>query len=146
VPANPNVPLGSLNKLKASLKFTSNASLNILPSYMSQAGLTIGFEGQATSYSEVYVGVVPSPNPFILVTIRFGVLKTQVLGPLWKAQVESNTLIGDFVLRPDVQGFPSFDFTNGFIMNPDEIAMNGTSAMFGISLRATYQINSSLWP
>lgn len=146
MPANPNVPLGSLNKLKASLKFTSNQSLNILPSYMSQSGLTIGFDGQATNYSEVYVGVVPSPNPFILVTIRFGVLKTQVLGPLWKAQVESNTLVGDFVLRPDVQGFPSFDFTNGFIMNPDEIAMNGTSPMFGISLRATYQINSSLWP
>lgn len=146
MPANPNVPLGSLNKLKASLKFTSNASLNILPSYMSQSGLTIGFEGQVTNYSEVYTGVVPSPNPFVLVTIRFGVLKTQVLGPLWKAQVESNTLIGDFVLRPDVAGFPSFDFVNGFIMNPDEIAMNGSSPNFGISLRATYYTNSSLWP
>lgn len=146
MPGNPQVALGSLNKLKASLKFTSNSSLNILPSYMAQAGLTVGFEGQATNYSEVYVGAVPSPNPFILVTIRFGVLKTQVLGPLWKQQVETNTLVGDFVLRPDVQGFPPFDFTNGFIMNPDEIAMNGSSPTFGISLKATYYINSSLWP
>lgn len=146
MPGNPQVLLGSLNKLRANLKFTSNPSLNILPSYMNQAGLTVGFEGQATNYSEVYVGVVPSPNPFILVTIRFGVLKTQALGPLWKAQVESNTLIGDFVLRPDVQGFPAFNFTNGFIMNPDEIAMNGSNPAFGISLKATYSINSSLWP
>jgi hypothetical protein len=146
VASNPLVLLGSLNKLKASLKFTSNPQLNVLPSYMSAAGLAVGFEGQATNYTEVYVGVVPSPNPFILVTIRFGVLKTQSLGPAWKSQLETSTIVGDFVVRPDVVGFPPFDFTNGFIQNPEEISMNGSDPTFRIMLKATYAINSSLFP
>lgn len=144
--SNPFVQLGSLNKLLANVKFTTNPGLNIPAQYMSLDGLRVGFEGQAATPIDVMMGVVPSGNPYIRVTLRFGVVKSLAIANAWKQQLESAAQVGDFVVRPDVAGFAAFDFSNGFILNPEELVLNGSDASFRLSLCATYYINSSLFP
>lgn len=143
---NPLIQLGTLNRLRGSVKFTTNSALNITPSFLGANGISLNFDGQATRPNNVNVGIVPSPEVYIPVTVRVNLLKTLAIAAAWKAQLESSSLVGDFVVRLDVNSYPPFDISNGYILNPDTITAHGVDPNFTIAFQGTYYINSSLWP
>lgn len=144
--ANPLVSLGSLNLTRASVKFSANPQLNVTPSFLTRAGVTLALNRDATRAIEVNTGIVPSPEVYIPATVRINLLKTQALSGTWKGQLESNTLIGDFVVRADAQGHPPYQFTNGYILNIGEITTNGSDPTWQAVVGGTYYVNSGMWP
>lgn len=144
--ANPLIALGSLNRLRASVIITDLPSLNITPSFLGQEGISLSLDGEATGRLPQMVGVVNSPEPFMAVTIQIPMLKTLDIANLYKQRMETDTLLGDIQVRPDVStGLGIYAFSNGAIMSVGNLDFGGRNAVFGIALQAVYYINSNLW-
>ena len=145
--ANPIVPQGNLNKLRASIQFVSVPGLNITASYLGREMIGGSFEGVATTPIETATGVVYSPEPYQRSTWNVHLLKPQALSAAWKTQYELNTLIGDFVVRPDVgpPGIDPYQISNGVINTINPLKFAGDDAGWVIILSGIYYINSALW-
>src|SRR5271156_4655421 len=100
--ANPQIPQGTLNRLRASITLTSFPGLNITQSYLGRQGISLTFDGVVTTPIDTMTGIVPSPEPYQRITCSAHLLKTQALAAAWKAQVELNALLGDITIRPDI--------------------------------------------
>ena len=86
--ANPQVPQGTLNRLRVSVAITQFPALNITPSYLGREMATLSFDGMVTTPIDTATGVVPSPEPYQRVTATVHLLRTQALANLWKQQLE----------------------------------------------------------
>lgn len=147
--ADPRVPQGNLNRLKASLIWSDAASFNIIPPFLGQEGISLTFEQQATSRIPTMTGIVNSPEPYQPVMVRVNLLKTQPLAQQYETRKQTNTLMGGGTLRPDVStgsgGLGAFELINMSIDNVAELRMNGSDAGYMITFGGYYIINSSLW-
>lgn len=144
--ANPLIAQGVLNRLKASVVIPGFPQLNVTAPYLGQEGIRMALEGDATGRLPQMTGVVNSPEPYMMCTIQIPLLKTQNLSDLFKQQMENDSQLGDFQIRPDVAtGLGIYSLTNGAIMSVGELDFGGRSAVFGVSLSAVYLINSNLW-
>lgn len=143
--ANPLQPQGTLNRLRGSINFTSVPSLNITAPFLGREMIGITFEGQANTPIETATGVVQSPEPYQRVTVNAHLLRTQFLANSWKAQLESNVLIGEFTIRSDSAILNPYQISNGAIQNVDPLRFNGTDAGWTIMISGIYYINSALW-
>ena len=143
--ANPIVPQGTLNRLRASITITSFPGLNITASYLGKEGVSLSFDGMVTTPIETMVGVVPSPEPYQKVSVSAHLLKTQALANSWKAQLEALSLIGDITVRSDTTTLDPYQFSNCYIMNVNPLKFAGDDAGWVISLGGIYYVNSSLW-
>ena len=146
--ANPIVPQGVLNRVIASISFPDFPGLNITASYLGREGISLSFEGAATTPIETMVGVVQSPEPYQRVAFAAHLLKTQALATNFKAQLESSTLLGDGVtIRPDVPtpGITPYQIDNVAINNVSTLKFDGTDAGWVIMFSGIYYINANLF-
>lgn len=146
---DPRIPQGFLNRLNSAVYFVDNPSLNITPSFLGKAGVSLRFGSKATTSIPTMAGRVQSPEPYLEATITLDLLRTQSLANLWKTQMELNTVLGDCTVYPDVStgstGIGVFNLLNCAIEDPPELPFAGTDASFRITVSAYYDINSSLW-
>lgn len=147
MPADPRVPQGNLNRLKASLIWTEAPELNITPPYLGGDGMSLAFDGEATGRIPTMTGIVNSPEPYQAITVTVHMLRTQQLGQLYEQRRQTNTLMGDGTLRPDVQagGLQPYSLLNMSIVNVAELAMAGKDPGYRVTLGGYYIINSNLW-
>ena len=82
--ANPLIPQGTLNRLAGSVIWTNFPSLTVTSSFLMPNGITLAFEGVTTEVIKTMTGIVPSPEPYQMVTITLNLLKTQVLANLYE--------------------------------------------------------------
>jgi hypothetical protein len=146
--ADPRVPQGNLSRLRASIIWEDAPELNIIPSFLGQAGISIAFEGNATGRIPTMTGIVNSPEPYQPIVVRAALLKTQNLSALYEERKQTNTLLGGGTLRPDVQGnggLGLFELINMSIDNVGELGMNGGDPVYSITFGGYYLINSNLW-
>jgi hypothetical protein len=92
-------------------------------------------------------GAVTSPEPYQMISLSINLLKTQQLSALYKFQMEDTCLLGDCVVRPDVQsgGLTPYDLTNMAIESVREQSYSGEDAGWTVMCRGYYLINASLW-
>lgn len=147
--ADPRVPQGNLNKLKASLLWTNFPSLNVTPPYLGTEGIGLVFEGRAVARLPSMTGIVNSPEPYQPVMVTVNLLKTQALAQLYEEQKQTNSVLGAGTLRPDVStdsaGLGPFELLNMSIDNVRELRMNGSDSGYVVTLGGYYLINSQLW-
>ncbi len=143
--SNPLIQQGTLNKLRASIQVQSNAALNVGAGYLGKAGISISIDGNTVTQIPTQVGLVQSPEPYTEVTITAHLLRTQGLSAAYKAQIETNAVIGNIVLRSDSSAFPDFQVLNAAIMSIREMAMYGSDAGFVITMKGYWNVNSDLW-
>ena len=144
--ANPLIDLGVLNRIKASVLWTSHPELNVTASYLDKAGISLALEGEASAQLGAMTGIVQSPEPYLPIGVTIHLLKTQSLSEAYKSQMELNSLIGDGVVWPDVStGLGQYQLANMSIQSVREIEMNGTVAGYTVSCKGTYYINSALF-
>lgn len=143
--ANPLVAQGTLNRLRGSVVVTQIPQLNVTAPFLGREGISLGLEGNTTTYIDTMTGAVTSPEPYQRATVKVHLLKTQSLSALYKAQMELISTIGDIVVTPDTLSLPTYSFTNCSIMSIDELTFNGENAGFTINLGGVYYINSALW-
>jgi hypothetical protein len=145
--ADPRIAQGNLNRIKASIIWLDVPSLNITPPYLGSDGISLAFDGEATSRIPTMTGIVNSPEPYQAVTITVHMLRTQQLAQLYEDRRQTNTLIGDGTLRPDVQagGLQPYSLLNMSIANVAELSMAGRDPGYRVTLGGYYIINSNLW-
>lgn len=143
---NPLISQGTLNRLKASIVWNNNSSLNVTPSFLNKEGIRLSLDGEATKFFPTQTGAVTSPEPYMMITVTVNLLKTQSLSAQYKAQFELSTLLGDGVVRPDTStGLTPYEITNCALEGVPQQSFNGEDPGWVVSIRGYYLINSSLW-
>lgn len=141
---NPLVDQGVLNLLRGSVTWVNFSGLAVTAPYLDRAGITLRLEGQASTQHGTNTGVVQSPQPYQLVSVVIALLKTQPLSDRYKSQMEDTVLLGPFTVWPDTStGLGPYQIDNGTIQGVGELAFNGTTPVFGVSLAGVYYINAN---
>ena len=142
---HPQIPLGNLNRLRASITIPGFPQLNITASFLGREGVAISWEGDTTTMLPQMTGVVNSPEPFQMMTTEIHLIKSQALAGLYESQRLLNSLIGDFTVTTDATTMPTYLSQNSSIMNVGALRLNGEDAGYVVTLRGTYLINAFLW-
>lgn len=143
---NPQVPQGTLNRLRASVVWPSFPSLNVTPPYLSKEGIRYARDGQSTLFLPTMTGAVTSKEPYMMITLSFGLLKTQALSQAYEDQLENDAGLGNGTVRPDVsQGLQPFDIINCAIETPGELSFAGDDARYPVTIRGYTLVNNALW-
>lgn len=145
---NPNIPQGTLNRLKASVVVADFPELNVTASFLGKEMIHLAPEGEATNYIETAAGAVRSPNPYQKVTLTVHLLKTQAIAPAYQAKMETDSALGNVTIFPDVQtgqGLKPYQLINCSVQNVREMAFDGMDAGWVLIIGGYYLVNSSLW-
>jgi hypothetical protein len=146
--ASPNIPLGSLNRLVASLSWADFPGLNVTAPFLGKRGITLAFMGNSTVRIDTMTGQVTSPEPYLGANVTIHLLKTQALADAYKLQMENNSLLGNMTVRSDAQS-PSmlspWNFTNGSIDGVDMLDFSGADAGYVVRIGGIYVVNSGLY-
>jgi len=145
--ANPQVLQGSLNRVKASVVWATNPQLNITSSYLGRPGIRFAPEGESTAFLNTLTGAVTSPEPYQLFNMTVALVKPQALADLYKSQIETNALIGDGTVYPDVisPGLGVFNITNCAIETFREVSFAGDEPTLMVVIKGYWLINSNMF-
>lgn len=142
---SPNIPQGTLNRLRGSITWASFPSLQITSAFMGRDGMEISFNGDSVQYIDTMTGAVTSPEPYLSVDVAINLLRTQALSNLFKNQLESNSLLGDATFRTDSVTLGTFQLTNTAIKRVRGLRVNGTDPGFVVEIGGYYLINADLF-
>lgn len=144
---NPLVDQGILNRLRASVVWTAFPSLNVTAPFLDKEGINFRLEGSASAQHGTMTGIVQSPEPYMACTVVISLLRTQALSDFYKTQMESQCVLGQGVVYPDVTagGLSQYQLNNMSIQNVGDLLFNGTTPIFGVSLSGFYVVNNSAW-
>lgn len=142
---NPLQDLGVLNRLRTNITINDFPELNVTASFLGEAGIGLRLNGPVTTRLGAMTGTVPSPEPYVPVVLTIGLLKSQFIAGLYKAQMEDLSLIGDLIVRGDARTLPGWYLSNCSIDDVGEQTYNGKSADFVVTINGNWLINNSLW-
>lgn len=142
---NPLVDQGTLNRLRGSITWSSNPSLNITAPYLGREGISLSLTGEATQFFPTLTGTSTSPEPYQMIEVTVHLLKTQSFADLYKKQMEASSLLGNGVVWPDTTTLSTYEILNCGIKSVRELPFNGTSPEWVVTIGGYYLVNSSLW-
>ena len=143
--ASPLIPQGTLNRLRGSVVFGSNPTLNVTAPYLAKQAISIAFEGDAGLLIPTLTGGVTSPEPYQMATITINLLKSQALSNVYKAQIEANVNVGDIAVIADSASLSDYELTNCIIKGVRDITFDGDVAGFVVTITGIYNVNGNLW-
>lgn len=143
---NPLISQGVLNRVLGSVTWSNFPGLNVTAPYLDKEGINLRKEGEATTQHGTMTGIVQSPEPYMPVSVVIALLKTQFLSESYKSQMELSTILGPGTVYPDVStGLTPYQLYNMAIMGVGELLFNGTTPIWGVTVRGYWVINSSLF-
>jgi hypothetical protein len=142
---NPLIPQGTLNRLRASVVYASNSTLNITAPYLAKEAISIAFEGDAGMLIPTLTGGVTSPEPYQMATVTINLIKSQALAGVYKTQIETNVNVGDISVIADSSNLPDYQFVNCVIKGVRDVTFDGNVAGFVVTVTGIYNVNSALW-
>lgn len=143
--SNPNIPQGSLNRIRASAIFQDIPFLSVTSPFLGKGGISLSFRGDSTVQIDTMTGIVTSPEPFLGVTMTMHLLKTQSFAQLWRTQLELLSLLGSSTVRPDSIMMQPWNFSNCSILGIGDQVFDGSSPDFPVRIGGIYQVNSTLF-
>jgi hypothetical protein len=145
MPGNPNIPQGTLSRIRASVVFSTSPALNVTAPFLGKRGITLALQGDATVYIDQMTGAVTSLEPYLRVTLTMHLIKAQTFAQNYKTQLELSSLLGNCTVRPDAATMQPYFLQNCAIMSPGDQDFSGADADYPIRIGGIYQINSSLF-
>lgn len=142
---SPIVPQGALNRLRGSVTFDNLPQLNITAPFLGEEGINLTLEGEINTNVGTMTGTVQSPAPYQMALVEVQLLKTQTFADLFKQQLELDSNVGSFTVRPDAPQLSPYIIFNGNIVSAAPGRLNGKEVGFVIGLRGFYLVNSSLY-
>jgi hypothetical protein len=143
---NPLIAQGVLNRVRGSFVLANFPALNVTAPYLDKEGINLRLEGEMSMQHGTMSGLVQSPEPYIPVSVVVALLKTQSLSDTYKAQFETNAVVGPGTVWPDVStGLSQFNLHNLSIQSVGDLLFNGTTPIFALTMRGFYVVNNSLW-
>lgn len=143
--SNPLIAQGTLNRLRGSVIWPSNSTLNVTAPYLQKEGIRLALDGEATTFIETITGMVISPEPYQGITLSINLLKTNGLADLYKQQMENTTALGNGTVKPDTSALGVYPIVNCAIASVRELSFAGTDAGFVVTIRGYYSVNNALW-
>lgn len=143
--SNPLIDQGNLNRLIGSVLFPRFPGLNVTAPFLGKAGISLAFEGDATTQIETMTGAVNSPEPYQRCSVTINLLKTQPLASVYKSQIEAFTVLGPATIKPDTAAHPSYKLQNVSIKGFRDLNMSGEDPVLAVALQGYYIINNDLW-
>lgn len=140
--ANPLVPQGIFNKLRASIKFNDYPSLNVSASFLTQDAVDISFQGDAGVLLPTMTGGASSPNPYQMVMINIHLVRSQAMAQLFKNQIERDTFLGDCKVYSDSTTLGDFSLRQTTIRSAGDVSFSGRDPAFLVSVFGIYDTNS----
>jgi len=142
---SPFVQQGTLNRLRGSVVYASNQTLNVTAPYLSREGISISFEGDAGMLIPTLTGGVTSPEPYQIATVTINLVKSQALANVYKNQFETNVNVGDVSVIADSATLSDYEIQNCVLKGIRDITFDGNQPGFVVTLQGIYQVNSALW-
>ncbi|OYY59034.1 MAG: hypothetical protein B7Y55_01100 [Polynucleobacter sp. 35-46-207] len=143
--ANPNIPQGTLNRIRSNITIPGNTALNVTPAYMDKSFVTVTFDGEFDNLIPTATGGVTSPEPYVMATVSFGLLRTQALANAWQSQVKALSDLGNVSIFPDTTAYAEIDLVNCVVSHIDPGPFDGTNPSVKVTLRGIYYVNNDLW-
>ena len=142
---SPFVQQGTLNRLRGSVVYASNQTLNVTAPYLAKEGISIAFEGDAGMLIPTLTGGVTSPEPYQIATVTINLIKSQALANVYKEQFESNVNVGDVSVIADTATLSDYELQNCVLKGIRDVVFDGNQAGFVVTLSGIYQVNNQLW-
>jgi hypothetical protein len=143
--ANPQIPYGTLNRVRGQIQVPSYPALTVTAPFMGERGYSISRATPGTTMLNQLLGRVVSPEPYQAVTIEAHLAKSQTLAQQWENQLQSLSAIGQIVCFTDSMNLGPYTFINCAIENVDPIENSGKSAEYMVRIMGTYIINNALF-
>ena len=143
--ANPLTPLGTLNRIRASVIVSAFPDLTVTSPYMGTDGVSLSFTGEQTNLLPSLTGNVLSPAPYQTAVLKMHLLRTQSLSNLYKLAAQLNTVLGVVTVIPDSSSLDNFIINNAALVELAELPFTGRDAGFMVTIQGTYYINSTLY-
>ncbi|PHI31161.1 hypothetical protein [Budvicia aquatica] len=143
--ANPFVPQGVFNKVRASVKFTQFPELNITASYLTQDGIDIAFQGDAGVLLPTMSGGASSPNPYQMLAINIHLVRSQAMAQMFKKQIETDTFLGEAKVYSDSSTLGDFTIRSATLRSAGDVSFSGRDPGYLISLFGIYDTNADMW-
>jgi hypothetical protein len=138
-------PPGVLNRLRASVVFSSNPQLNVTSSFLTTEGIRLALEGNAADLLPAMVSLVSSPAPYLSATITMSIVRSASLAQVYKLQIENTTLVGLATIFPDTDVLNPFIINNVALESVREMAMAGMEAAMVVTARGYYNVNTGFF-
>jgi hypothetical protein len=142
---NPLVDQGQLNRIRASVVWPDNPQLNVTSPYLAKEGIRLALEGNASDYLPTMTGAVPSPAPYQIITLTINLVKSQPLCAVYKAQFESNCVVGASTVRPDSTTLGLYSLNNMVLESVREMTFAGEDPAWVITAKGYYLVNAFLF-
>jgi len=142
---NPLITQGTLNRLRGSVVYSSNSTLNVTAPYLAREAISVAFDGDAGMLIPTLTGGVTSPEPYQMANITINLIKSQALANVYKQQIELNVNVGDISVITDSAALGDYQFTNCVLKGVRDVTFDGNVPGFVVTLTGIYSVNSSLW-
>ena len=142
---NPQAFQGNLNRLYTSVLVPNFTSLSVTAPYMSKGLVQLSFSGDSIHQIPTAVGVVNSPEPYLMVKITISLLRSQPLSAAWLAQFQAQCVLGPVTCYSDSSAFPAITSINTAIQNIDPGSYDGGDPSMRVTLSGQYYINGAMW-
>lgn len=143
-----NVPptaLGQLNRVRASVQFSTNQQLNVTSSNLGKAGIVARPISESSVAIPQMTGTVTSPEPYQMYEVTLHLIRTQGLASAFRTQIETLCDVGDITVKSDSSNQADYQITNCTIVNGSNPTFAGTDPEFQVVLHGVYSINNSLY-
>ena len=143
--ANPLINLGTLNRVRASVVFPSFTSLNITSSQMGRRFVSLMFDEDFVQQIQQGVGIINSPEPYVMATVTCDVLRTLPLAQAFISQLEQTAVLGPVYVHSDTSAFPKRTVYNASVLKADPGAYDGVNGVLALTIRGVFYPNNTLW-
>jgi hypothetical protein len=142
---NPLINQGTLNRIRGSVTFASNAGLNVTAPYLAREAISIAFDGDAGMLIPTLTGGVTSPEPFQMANVTINLVKAQALANVFKTQIETNVNVGDVSVISDSPALGDYEIVNCVIKGVRDVTFDGNVPGFVVTMQGIYNTNADLW-
>lgn len=142
---NSGISVGNLDRLRGSVVVSDYPELNVTAEYLTQAGISIAYEGNVTDFINVMTGRVTSQVPYLPVTITIPLNRAQSLAASWWAKAQTNSLLGLITITPDSTTYPNITVQNCAITTVPGQTYNGSDPTYTVTISGYVIVNSELW-
>jgi hypothetical protein len=144
----PLIPQGQLNRVLTSIFVPSFPLLNVTAAFMSKGQAVLTFDGPSIDQLDTATSYVPSLKPFVYGQLIANIVRSQALTAAYMAQWQSNGLLGNVTIYPDVSlgtGFPPITILNAALLDVDPGAFDGADPTTKLTIRGTFNTNVQIW-
>lgn len=142
---NPLINLGNLNRVRASVVFPSFTALNITSSQMGRRFVSLVYDEEFVQQIQQGIGIINSPEPYVLATITCDILRTLPLAQAFISQVEATAVLGTVKVHSDTSAFPVRTVHNASVLKADPGAYDGIAGVLALTIRGIFYPNNDLW-